>query len=428
MSDYIPLIASPLQLIAFLFAIFASVIVTFYRINQRAKLEKIEKDYEGLSEEGKKEVIKVGLKLRTPIPPNMSAIDYLQYKKNQNNFWLVLAIIGAVVITIVLISNSKPTAIAETPQPNSTQFTPTIILPSPILPTVTSIPPTNTPTPIPATPTPTLTSPTATSTPTPVPPTTIPTPIPVPPIIVVPRTTLVPPPIATSTPSPTTSGIAILYNQLLDAENKQDWARVINLGEQILKVDANYQQTRAKTAIAYTSLGVIYHNQQNYDAAIKDFNRAIELKPDYGRAYNGRGSSYAARKQYDQAVSEYTKAIAFNYIQAYYNRGVIYHLQANDSLATNDSKQFIQLADPNDPLLPDAYLSLGNSYAALKNYNEAIIAYGKAIDIRINFTNAYLNRGLIYELTGDKENAKKDLQKAADLGSDTAKKELDKLN
>ena len=43
-------------------------------------------------------------------------------------------------------------------------------------------------------------------------------------------------------------------------------------------------------------------------------------------AYNNRGVAYAAKGQYDQAISDYNKALEMNprFAKAYYNRGLAY--------------------------------------------------------------------------------------------------------
>ncbi|MGO9173721.1 MAG: tetratricopeptide repeat protein [Rhodomicrobium sp.] len=71
--------------------------------------------------------------------------------------------------------------------------------------------------------------------------------------------------------------------------------------------------------------GNAYYEKQDYDHAIADFTKAIDLAPDYA-AYNNRGNAYYVRKDYDNAIADYTKAIdlAPNDAVAYHNRGNAY--------------------------------------------------------------------------------------------------------
>jgi len=60
-----------------------------------------------------------------------------------------------------------------------------------------------------------------------------------------------------------------------------------------------------KFAMAYVKRAAAYHRKGQYDQAIYDFNKAIELNPEYAKAYSNRGSAYARKGQYDQAISDY---------------------------------------------------------------------------------------------------------------------------
>ena len=47
----------------------------------------------------------------------------------------------------------------------------------------------------------------------------------------------------------------------------------------------------------------------NYEASIADFNKAIELKPDYATAYSNRGNTNADLGNYEAALADYDEAI-----------------------------------------------------------------------------------------------------------------------
>ena len=79
--------------------------------------------------------------------------------------------------------------------------------------------------------------------------------------------------------------------------------------------------------MAYNNRGTAYGELGNYQQAIKDFTKAIELNPQYAMAYYNRGLTYGRNLgNYQQAIKDYTKAIQLNPqdAMAYYKRGLAY--------------------------------------------------------------------------------------------------------
>ena len=73
-----------------------------------------------------------------------------------------------------------------------------------------------------------------------------------------------------------------------------------------------------------TNRGRSYEHRGDYEHAIEDYTKAIELDPYFAAAYNNRGATYYKKGNYDRAVEDYTKAIdlKLDYTNAYYyNRG-----------------------------------------------------------------------------------------------------------
>ena len=53
-------------------------------------------------------------------------------------------------------------------------------------------------------------------------------------------------------------------------------------------------------------------DQGDLDAAIQDYDKAIELDPQYAKAYNNRGNARYDQGDLDAAIQDYTKAIELN--------------------------------------------------------------------------------------------------------------------
>ena len=94
-------------------------------------------------------------------------------------------------------------------------------------------------------------------------------------------------------------------------------------------------------AMAYYNRGVAYADQKQYDRAIADYGKAIQIDPNYANAYNNRGIAYKNLKQYERAISDYGKAIQIdpNHANAYNNRGSAYALQQMYFAATRDARK-----------------------------------------------------------------------------------------
>ena len=63
-----------------------------------------------------------------------------------------------------------------------------------------------------------------------------------------------------------------------------------------------------KDAAAYFSRGGAYGHKGDYDHAISDYDKAIELNPHYAQAYSSRGRAFASKGDYTRAVADVTKA------------------------------------------------------------------------------------------------------------------------
>jgi tetratricopeptide (TPR) repeat protein len=72
------------------------------------------------------------------------------------------------------------------------------------------------------------------------------------------------------------------------------------------------KQGESKDAKFYNNRGIAYGEKGQYDQAILDLNKAIEINPRYDKAYNNRGIVYRLKGQYGQAISDFNKAIEIN--------------------------------------------------------------------------------------------------------------------
>ncbi|MDZ8091586.1 MAG: tetratricopeptide repeat protein [Nostoc sp. DedQUE05] len=147
-------------------------------------------------------------------------------------------------------------------------------------------------------------------------------------------------------------------------------------------------------AVFYDNRGVLYYEQKKWDLAAADFNKAIDINPQFTQAYSNRGGLYYELKKWELAVADFNKAIAINpqYAQTYYNRGYFYYKLEKWNLAVADYNKAIDI----NPQYAQAYYNRGVLYQDQKKWDLAIADYNKAININSQYADAYINRGLLY--------------------------------
>ena len=73
------------------------------------------------------------------------------------------------------------------------------------------------------------------------------------------------------------------------------------------------------------TIAVLAHgNKGDVESAIRDFTKAIELKPDDAEAHYNRGLAYDGKGDVESAIGDYTKATELkpDFAEAYNNRGI----------------------------------------------------------------------------------------------------------
>lgn len=78
-------------------------------------------------------------------------------------------------------------------------------------------------------------------------------------------------------------------------------------------------------------LGISYFKSKNYQQAIAEYTKAIQIDPNNTDTYNNRGFAYYKLKDYQNAITDYNAAIKLNpnYAYAYNNSGLVYYEYGN---------------------------------------------------------------------------------------------------
>ena len=167
---------------------------------------------------------------------------------------------------------------------------------------------------------------------------------------------------------------------------------------------------------AFLNRGDAYLRKGDFDLALSDFSKAIEMNPNNVNAFLNRGDAYLEREDFDLALSDFNKAIELNSDNAdvYIYRGNAYLKYDKSNLALADFSKAIEM-NSNDAA---AYIIRGDAYFEHGDLNLALTDFGKAIELNPDNANAYIIRGKVYHKNGEFDLAKKDYEKAIELDPD----------
>lgn len=116
---------------------------------------------------------------------------------------------------------------------------------------------------------------------------------------------------------------------------------------------ATREQTSPKV---FMNRGTIYSDKQFYELAIKDFDKALELKTDYAEAFYNRGLAYFHLKNYSESIKDYSSAIISDpkLAEAWHNRAGTYFTIGKYKEALSDAIKAKDLGYNVDPKFIEA--------------------------------------------------------------------------
>lgn len=160
----------------------------------------------------------------------------------------------------------------------------------------------------------------------------------------------------------------------------------------------SYLATHQPRAVEYFGRGMDFMTLRDYEPAIADFGRAIDLTPDWPLAYLMR------------AIANYQKMKAEDSDPAQGESVEVRRAKLRSIIADFDK------ATELSPNMAFAYYDKGNVLLEEEDLTSAVSAYSKAVDLKPDFGEAYYNRGYAYMKLGNREAGTADLSKAGELG------------
>ena len=121
------------------------------------------------------------------------------------------------------------------------------------------------------------------------------------------------------------------------------------------------------------SQGLTYYDQGRWQEAIKAFERAALVEPDYQLAYFALGITYSRLEFWEKALASFAKAVALNpyHAESYLGLGMAYTVFGRDKDALEVCRKAVQIKPEYAQAhyaLALIYLKLGNKASALEQW------------------------------------------------------------
>lgn len=205
--------------------------------------------------------------------------------------------------------------------------------------------------------------------------------------------------------------------QYFDSANvelhRPDYQRAIELYTTSIEYDPEHY-------LAYYERGICHYSLHDIDKAEADFAEALRLTD--GRmvdAYMTRGYMRMEFDRMDSAIVDFMKVLDR------YNTSYSVHLALGkcwlDKNELKLSRKYLRLANVYGPKFQEAFYYLGIVEMTRKEYEAAVSAFGKAIELVPDHMDAFFNRGMANARLRNMKSACVDWIKAASYGHDQAK-------
>lgn len=208
--------------------------------------------------------------------------------------------------------------------------------------------------------------------------------------------------------------------------NNSEWNMAINKFQESVSLEPIFTE-------AHYGLGKAYLEVSNLAAAKSAVEEALRLRDEYPPArkllvdikmrYYNNGKIYFNREEYDQAIFEFQKAVEIDqdFKGAHRFMGETY-LKLGDLEKAEKSARDALNIDPNYELARDLlekikqkHKEYGDNYRNRKAYTEALKSYQHAIRIDDNYKNAYNNLGMVYSEMNEYSKAIRAYQQAISI-------------
>jgi tetratricopeptide (TPR) repeat protein len=197
--------------------------------------------------------------------------------------------------------------------------------------------------------------------------------------------------------------LMIVVHRSLAAETTNFHAQ--NNGLMVQPQDANY----------FYNVGIGHYEIGNWDRAISNLTKSLQLDPTNWPAYGFRGCSFVARGDWDKAIEDFSRQIQADPTNAlaYVNRGNAYRAKGNFNQAITDLNSGLKI----DPMNFDALGSRASIYNSKNDFDVAVQDLNKCLEVNSNDATILEMRGFAYSKMRRYNEATDDLRNAIGINS-----------
>jgi protein O-mannosyl-transferase len=193
--------------------------------------------------------------------------------------------------------------------------------------------------------------------------------------------------------------------------NKHQLEEAIRQYQEAIRLAPNY-------AHAHHNLGVALHQKGQTDEAISQYRMALRFKPDYADARNNLGTALNEKGQIDEAIIQFLEAVRLkpDYAEGHNSLGAALHRKGQMDEAVTQFQEAIRV----NPDHAEAHYNLGTAFYQQGRIAEASSQYQEALRLKPDRADAHNSLGGVLYLSGQMSEAIRQFQEAIRLKPDYA--------
>jgi len=207
-------------------------------------------------------------------------------------------------------------------------------------------------------------------------------------------------------------GYALRYDKQSNRYNDKINQEAMKAFDKAIELDPNF-------ARAYAARAALYNDREHYGQGLRESEQAVKLDPDLAWGFNTRGWAHIGLRHFQKGIEDLNRATELDPTSPwpYCNRSLAYYRLNKYDRALEEANKAIELSNE----LSIAYFHRGKALAGLTNYDGAIKSFDKAIELNPMFSGSFLQRGYALLKLGKNEQGLEDIKHAANLGNNVAR-------